>query len=279
MLSKEEHIEQAFFFRTMRERMIEQTPLQELLPALREETLSTTDLPKAIDFMLSELLHRGVIGPAMQQLSHYFTPFQAFVVTEAENDRGRFDFRVGLDILQRQADYLSQEPTKAGLFMFQFETLCRNRLRYDPGLLAISQDPLFDHQWQNWILTVRRQVGIVDFADLVYVRSQYYADRRESQGSEPGLLAEDILFEVKEGRIAHANRRKDPLLLLAALQRHLGYPAVPRQKRFDESQNMVDQMARRIERLETRLKLLEDEQSGGVDITQFYAADPDSSAH
>ena len=37
-----------------------------------------------------------------------------------------------------------------------------------------------------------------------------------------------MLFGEKEGRIAMANRRKDPLYLFSALQRHLGYPSVPR---------------------------------------------------
>jgi hypothetical protein len=271
MLSRDEYIEQAFFFRTLRERITGNTPMQELLPALREETLSTTDLPKAIDFMLAELLHRGVIAPAMQQLNHYFNAFQAFVVAEAENDRGRFDFRVGLEILEREAEYLSKQPTRPGLFMYQFETLCRNRLRYDPGLLAISEDSFYDEPWRQWILTVRRQIGIIEFADLVYVRSEHYANRPDRADQAPELKADEVLFGLKEGRIALANRRRDPLLLLAALQRHLGYPAVPRQKRFDESQSMVEQMARRLERLEGRLKLLEDEHHGGIDITQFYA--------
>jgi hypothetical protein len=273
MLSRDEYIEQAFFFRTWRERMVDGTPMQDLLPALREETLATTDLPKAIDFLHGELVLRGAIAASMQQLDHYFRPFQAFVVAEAESDRGRFDFRVGLEILQREAEYLAEEPSRPGLFMYQFETLCRNRLRYDPGLLAISQDAFFDGAWERWILTVRRQIGIVEFADLVFVRSEHYASRKQRLGEESDLPPAEVLFGEKEGRIALANRRKDPLLLLAALQRHLGYPAVPRQKRFDDSQSMVEQMARRIERLEGRLKLLEDEQSGGIDITQFYARD------
>jgi hypothetical protein len=276
MLSRDEYIEQAFFFRTMRERMVDNTPMQELLPVLREETLSTTDLPKAIDFMLAELLHCGMIASAMKQLGHYFTPFQAFVVTEAENDRGRFDLRVGLEILQREAEYLSKEPTRPGLFLYQFETLCRNRLRYDPGLLAISQVSFYDEPWRDWILTVRRQIGIIEFADLIYVRSEHYAGRPDRSQESPELAPEQVLFGLKEGRIALANRRKDSLLLLAALQRHLGYPAVPRQAPIDDRQSVAEQMARRLERLETRLKLIEEEQKGGIDITKFYAKDSSS---
>ena len=93
MLSREEYIEQAFFFRTLRERMVDNTPMQELLPAMREETLATTDLPKAIDFLLGELVHRGAIAASMRQLEHYFRPFQAFVVAEAER-RSVFVIRV-----------------------------------------------------------------------------------------------------------------------------------------------------------------------------------------
>ena len=270
MLAREEYIEQAFFFRTLQERMLDNVPMQELLPALREESLATTKLPMAIDFMLAELVHSGAISTAMRRLDHYFAPFQAFVVSEAENDSGRFDLRVGLEILQREAEYRAAEPRRPGLFMYLFETICRNRLRYDPGLLAISQDSAYDQPWSAWVLMVRRQVGIVEFSDMVYVRSQYYANQRSRDGAPEEISGEQILFGEKEGRIALANRHKDPLLFLAALQRHLGYPAVPRQKRFDDSQSLVEQVARRIERLEARMKLLEEEQKGGIDITQFY---------
>ena len=36
------------------------------------------------------------------------------------------------------------------------------------------------------------------------------------------------VFGEREGRIARANRGRDPLYLFAALQRQLGYPQVPR---------------------------------------------------
>jgi hypothetical protein len=49
----------------------------------------------AIDFLLGELRHAGVLGPAMALLPHYFTPFQAFVIQESENERLRFDLRCG----------------------------------------------------------------------------------------------------------------------------------------------------------------------------------------
>jgi hypothetical protein len=68
-----------------------------------------------------------------------------------------------------------------------------------------------------------------------------------------------------------ANRRKDPLFLFAAFQRQLNYPTVPRLKRIDENINIVPQLKKRIERLETRLKFLEEEQrKGAVDLSKFY---------
>jgi len=100
--------------------------------------LATTKLPIAIDFLLGELRHEGVLGPAMSLLPHYFTPFQAFVVQESENDRLRFDLRIGLEILRREATYRAGEPTQQGVFLYQFESLCRHRLGYDRGLEAIA---------------------------------------------------------------------------------------------------------------------------------------------
>ena len=79
-----------------------------------------------------------------------------------------------------------------------------------------------------------------------------------------------MLFGEKEGKIALANRRKDPLYLFAALQRHLGYPPVPRPAPADDTPQLIPQMMRRMERLETRIKLLEEEQKGGIDLTRFY---------
>ena len=82
------------------------------------------------------------------------------------------------------------------------------------------------------------------------------------------LFRPDVaLFGEKEGRIAKANRGRDPLYLFAALQRHLGYPTVPRPKRPDESLNLLPLLNITVQRLEARVKLLEDEARGGIDIT------------
>lgn len=276
-LPREEYVEQAHFFTVLAERMAENDPAQEILDAVREEVLATTKLPMAIDFLLSELRHQGAFAPGMRKLSHYFTPFQCYVMSEAENDRRRFDLRIGLLILAREAMYRAAEHvSRQGLFVFQFEALCRNRLSYDHGLDAMSKDPSYDATWSEWILTVRRQIGLVELADLIYVRSDFYTQQQQRSGVENAHEAIDFtLFGLQEGRIAWANRKKDPLLLFAALHRHLDYPEVPRSERVDPDDRLLPSLARRVEQLEARLRLLEEEQRGGIDLTRFYNANQD----
>lgn len=266
---REELIEQSYFFRTLRERLDLNMPMQEVLTSVRDEILSTTSLPLAIDYMRSELVHSGQMSRAMSQLAHYFRPFQTYVIAQSEDDHGRFDFRVGLQILEREADYMAGEPSEAGVFLYGFEVLCRHRLPYDAGLAAIAEDPFFDKYWCTWILTVRRQIGIVELSDMIYVRSQHYLDLAQREGRHVEA-PEAILFGEREGRIALANRHKDPLLLFAAMHRQLGYPAIPRQEPVSHEKKDISQLARRLEQLESRLRLVEDEQKGGIDLTQFY---------
>jgi hypothetical protein len=289
-LGREEYVEQAHFFRALAERLEVNVPAQEVLASVREEVLATTKLPLAIDFLLGELRHEGVLGPALELLPHYFTPFQAFVIRESENERLRFDLRVGLEILRREAAYRAGDPTRQGIFLYQFESLCRHRLGYDRGLEAIARDPAFDEMWRDWILTLRRQIGMVELADVIYVHSEYYWQRADKstqkrsrfvdsdgtaapeQRAGSSLSPEDavVLFGEREGRIALANRKKDPLFLFASLHRQLGYPEVPRMKPQDQEKALLPQLARRLEQLESRLKILEEEQRGGLDLTKFY---------
>lgn len=288
-LNREEYVEQHHFFTVLGERLVESVPAQEVLATVREEILVTTKLPMAIDFLLSELRHQGVFAAGMMKLGHYFTPFQCYVISEAENDRRRFDLRIALEILAREAKYRADPGiSRQGLFLYHFEALCRNRLGYDPGLEAMAQDPSFDEPWREWILTVRRQIGIVDLADLIYVRSEYYHQRQgaiedASEVLRPSATAsEDAsawLFGQREGRIAWANRLKEPLVLFAALHRHLGYPQVPRTKSADPEMRLLPALARRVEQLEGRLKLMEEEQRGGIQLERFYARqDPETPA-
>lgn len=275
-LSREEYVEQAHFFGSLAARMAANVPAQEVLKSVREEVLATTKLPMAIDFMLSELRHAGVFSTAMAKLPHYFTPFQSYVIGEAENERGKFDLRIGLSVLQREAEYRANEPSRQGVFLYQFETLCRNRLGYDRGLDAMAADPAYDETWREWIKTIRRQVGMVDIADLIYVWSEYYyrrsggAWREETPSGGEDASARVVLFGEQEGRIALANRKKDPLYLFAAFHRQLGYPEVPRPVPPDEEKTLLPQLARRLEQLEKRISLVEEEQRGGFDLTKFY---------
>ena len=268
-LPRDEYVEQAHLFGLIRARTNESMPIQELLDELRHEILATTKLPMAMGYLLTEVKHSGMMAPAMYKLRHYFTDFQAYLVRESEEETGRFLMQTALQILEADAKYRMNDATPAGMFFFQFEALCRNRLSYDRGLTAMSNDPIYDSEWAKWILTLRAQIGLVDFADLLFLVSDEYKRRLEEAGESIEGKG-PFLFGEREGRIAIANRRKEPLFLFGAMQRHLGYPAVPRPEPADKNQDLIPQMARRIERLEARIKIMEDERRGGMDITKFY---------
>ena len=160
-LIREEYVEQGYFFKALRERLARSEALQDVMENVREEILSTTKLPLAIDYLRAELSHSGMMSLAMKKLSHYFTAFQAFVVASAEDEKGRFDLRVALDVLRFDAEFRATDPTPVATFFYQFETLCRNRLDYDKGLSAILEDPTFDEGWRNWLTFVRQQIAQV----------------------------------------------------------------------------------------------------------------------
>lgn len=269
VLEREEYVEQAHLFELLHEQAGGKFPIQDLLDQLRHEVLATTRLPMAMEYLLTEVKHSGLLGPAMRQLSHYFTPFQTYLIEQSESDTGRFAMNTALKVMAAEAKYRIEKNEAAGMFFFQFETLCRNRLSYDKGLAAMSGDPAYNNDWSKWILGLRAQIGLVDLADLVFLVSEHYRTRlehagRSSDGKGP------FLFGEKEGRIALANRRKDPLYFFSALQRHLGYPPVPRHQLVDDTLEIIPQMARRIERLEARIQLMEEERRNTLDITKFY---------
>jgi hypothetical protein len=270
ILDREEYIEQAYFFRVLRERMATDMAVQDILVHIHEEILATTRLPYAIQFLATEVKHSGVLSSGFARLPHYFTPFQAFVITQTEEEGRRFSIETALVVLEREAEYHAGSPTAAGLFVYQFETLSRNRLGYDPGLRAMAADPFYDGDWQAYLEMVRRQVGVVDFADLVYLRSRLYVaeQRRSDPAYEPPLSP---LFGDKEGKIARANRGRDPLYLFAALQRQLGYPEVPRPRPRDDTAAKLETLRAKMRDMEMRIKLIESELRGQVDLSQFLA--------
>jgi hypothetical protein len=262
-LPLEEYVEQAFFFETFRSRIEEGYSAQEFLTAIRSELLSTVQLPMAIDFLLTDMKHTGILSTAMRQIAHYFTPFQTFVIAESEREESRFDFRIALEILAKEAKYRSESPPHQGLFFYQFETICRNRLGYDRGLQTLVQDDFYNDDWKEWLTILRKQIGLIDFAEMVFYRSEFYRMKMDEAVVVP-------LFGEREGRIAFASRRRDPVFLFSALSRHLGYPSVPCQKRATEEENLIPLLQRRIEHLENRLQLLEEELRGGVNLNRYY---------
>ncbi len=294
ILDREEYIEQEYFFRVYRERLEENVPSQEILRLVQEEILATTRLPMAIDFMRAEILHSGRMSTAMYRLPHYFAPFQAFVVSRAEDDESRFEQKIALRILESEARYRSNNAPMPGLFIFQLECIARNRLGYTDGLRAIANDPCYSEDWSRWISRLAASLGERELAEVVYLASQHLHTRRASvkspQARKKDSAAADsldnstvessgvALFGEQEGRIARANIGRDPLYFFAALQRQLGYPSVPRSANVDhDSTKLPPFLEARLNKIEQRLKITEMEVKGGIDLTRFYKQ-PDGDA-
>lgn len=275
VLDREEYIEQAYFFNAFRERVLDGLPAQDVLSRVGEEILSTTKLPLAISFLATEIKVLGLMAPAMARLGHYFTAFQAHVIDQAEHDASRFPMDQALLILEREAKYKAEGPNPAGLFVYQFETLSRNRLGYGKGLDAIAADPAYSEDWRDYILQLRSRLGDVDFADLIYVRSSYLVT--EQRRTRPDYVAKyPALFGEKEGKIARANRGRDPLYLFSALQRQLGYPEVPRPRRPVEAEARLALLEQRVTLLENRLKATEAAVNTDVDLAQLTVRPEDT---
>jgi hypothetical protein len=268
VLEREEYIEQAYFFRVLRERLAEGMAAQEVLQRIDQEILAITRLPMAIQFLATELKHSGLLSSGFDRLAHYFTAYQAFITRGTEEDARRFSSDTALLVLEREAEYRAGQVTPAGLFVFQFEVLARNRLGYDAGLKAMGADPYYDETWREFLDLTRRQVGLVDFADIVYLRSELYVQeqRRQQPDYRPPVPP---LFGEKEGKIARANRGRDPLYLFAALHRQLDYPEVPRPRPRDDVGVKLEALQVKLRDMEMRLKLVEAELRGQIDLSQF----------
>jgi hypothetical protein len=269
---RDECVEQAYFFRTLRERLQGNVAAQDLLNGIADELLSTTRLPMAVQFLATELRHSGSLAGGMAKLPHYFTPFQAFVVKQSEDEKRKFPFLPALMVLEREASYKAEAPTPSGLFVYQFETITRNKLGYEEGLIAMSAEPAYGPDWRVYADMVRRQIGMVEFSELVYLRSHLFiADqKRKNPAFDPPLAP---LFGEKEGKIAKASMGRDPLFLFAALQRQLGYPEVPRPRPKDDPLSRVDLLQHKLREMDARIRMLEAETRGTFDPTQFGKPD------
>jgi hypothetical protein len=268
LLEREEYIEQSYFFRVLRERLSQERATQDLLASLDQEILSTTRLPYAIQFLAAEMKHSGQLASGFARLAHYFTPYQAFIIQGAEEENRRFSLDSALLVLQREAEYRAGNPTSVGLFVYQFEVLCRNRLGYDAGLKSMAGDVLYDDNWIGFLEMVREQLGLVDFADMIYLRSELFVmdQCRFDQAYEVPRVP---LFGEKEGKIAKANRQRDPLYLFSTLQRQLNYPEVPRPQKRDDAAVRLMTLEARFRELDQRQKLLESEMRGQVDLSHL----------
>jgi hypothetical protein len=272
VLDREEYVEQAYLFRTVRERLADNQAAQDIFQRVHEELLASTRLPYAVQFLVAELKHTGLVANGFSKLPHYFTAFQAFVVRQAEDEKSRFPMPTAFLVLEREAAYKAEKPTKAGLFVYQFETLSRNRLGYLDGLEAMTLDPFYDADWRAYFDILRKQVGEIDFSDLVYLRSELYVneEKRRNPAYVPPVPP---IFGEKEGKIAKASRARDPLYLFAALQRQLGYPEVPRYHKRDDATTKLEIMQVKLRELEMRIKLTEGELRGSIDLSQFGKPD------
>jgi hypothetical protein len=275
VLDREEYIEQAYFFHALRERILDGMPAQEVLARVGEELLSTTKLPLAVSFLATDIKGAGLMAPAMARMGHYFTPFQTHVIAQAEGDASKFPMDQALLVLEREAKFKADGPTPAGLFVYQFEAVSRNRLGYGSGLRSMAADPSYDEDWRDYIVALGARLGDVDFADLIYVRSAYFVAERRRKAPE-FVPKFPTLFGEKEGKIARANRGRDPLYLFSALQRQLGYPEVPRPKRPDEAEARIALLEQRVTQLENRLKAAESEIHNEFDISQFQVKPEDT---
>ena len=138
----------------------------------------------------------------------------------------------------------------------------------------MAGDPIYDDAWQRFIRRTRLSLGNVDFAEVIYRNSEHFANERrrilpaEADEVPPGLFGE------QEGRIARANRGKDPLFMFAALQRQLGYPRIPRRRPASDRPIIHPAVEQRLQQIEKRIKLLEAEQKGGIDLSEFYRNPP-----
>ena len=165
-------------------------------------------------------------------------------------------------------EFRAGQISPAGLFVYQFEVVSRNRLGYDAGLDAMKADPVYNDAWREFLDIVKRQLGLVDFSDLIYARSAWYI--KEQQHRDPNYESpREPLFGEKEGKIARANMGRDPLYLFAALQRQLGYPEVPRPRTREDVSVKIETLQTKVRDLEMRLKLLESEMRGTLDLSKL----------
>ena len=124
----------------------------------------------------------------MACLPHYFTPFQAFVIQESENERLRFDLRVGLEILRREAEYRAERTHAAG----HFSLSVRGAVPQSAGLRPRAGS---DRRRSG----VRRNVARLD--------SQGAAADRHGRYRRRDLRAQRVLLAAQQQKLGDRGRR------------------------------------------------------------------------
>ena len=269
-LDREEYIEQAYCFRTFRERLDDNTPAQEILRSLSEELLATTNLPKAIDFLRGEILHAGRISPGMARLAHYFTPFQTLRHVAGRGGAVAIrpeDGPLGLGAAGRIPGRIADS---GGALHLSIRVHCPQPARLRPrdeGDFRRSRSSTrrggtgFSRPGCGWGRPISASSSITARSNI---------SPSGGNGTPTTSRRIPILFSVQEGRIAKANRGKDPLYMFAALQRQIGHPAAPRRRAKETGPIIHPALEQRLQRIETRLKILDSEVKGEFNLSDFY---------
>ena len=130
-------------------------------------------------------------------------------------------------------------------------------------------DPFYDPDWRDFLALVQAPDRRGRFR-----RYRVFALAVLCAGSAVvGRLCSAGLAIVwrEGGQDRQGQSRPRPLYLFAALQRQLGYPEVPRSKPKDDVGSRIEALKVKIRELETRLKLVEGEVQGRVDLSEFLA--------
>ena len=246
VLDREEYVEQAYFFRTFRERSPTTCRRRTSSTRVHEELLTSTRLPYAVQFLAAELKHTGLARHGFAKLPHYFTAFQAFVVAAGRGGEDAVpDGRPRSWCSNARPRTAPRQPTQAGAVRLPVRddrpqpARLPRRLRRDDGRPVLRRR----------LAGIHRRTGRGRSATSTSPTSSTCGrsctcieQRRANPAFEPPLPP---LFGEKEGKIAKASRGRDPLYLFAALQRQLGYPEVPRYKQRDDATTQAGSRSRR----------------------------------
>ena len=267
MLSREEYVEQAYFFQTLRERMQQDMATQDLLDAIGQEILATTMLPLAVQFMADELRLTGGFATAMARLPHYFTPFQSYVVREAEKADGRFDFRIALEVLQREVD-IAPGRLAAGHLSLPVRGALPQPARLRSGARGRGRRS-----------DLRRRLAGVDPDGPPpgrvggFRRHDLRPQRAVSQAAQEGREADPLRREGRPDRAGQPAQGSLVSVLRPAAPPGLSHRAASRPE--DTQRYALPALERRLDRLETRLRLLEEDMRGGINLPRFYVEKPE----